>query len=390
MPTIRPSLLELFGAFFRVGLTSFGMAILQSLKQMSLRRGFVSEAEIEEGLALVQLYPGPLMVDLVAYIGYLRRGPWGALAAAAGMLAPATLMMLVLAALYQRYGTLPAVVAMLPGLGALVVGVVLNVTLDFAQKNLNGHADALLALLAFSMGALGGNMVWVVGIGIAAGAVMWRHQQGDKIEKSNASLPWRRLALPSLMGSLLVALAVSALLWPGPSSALLLTFMKIGSIAFGNGATILPIMQQAVVVEHQWLDPAQFSAAIALGQITPGPILNSATFVGWQVAGLAGALAATFAIFAPSIVMTMIFTELFTHVRHLAAVRGAIRGVMASFVGMLAWVTISLGQHAFAQPMAWVLVGAALVALRYLKWDTLRVFGLGLLVWAAAIQLGLI
>lgn len=386
MPTARPGLLELFGAFFRVGLTSFGMAILQNLKQMSLRRGFVSEAEIEEGLALVQLYPGPLMVDLVAYIGYRRRGPWGALAATAGMLAPATLLMLALSALYQRFGALPAVVAMLPGLGALVVGVVLNVTFDFAQKNLKNHADALLALFAFSVGALGVNMVWAVGIGIAAGALMWRHEPDDTIEKSSARLPWRRLALPLLMGGLLVAVAVAALLWPGPTSPLLLTFMKIGSIAFGNGATILPIMQQAVVVERHWLDPAQFSAAIALGQITPGPILNSATFVGWQVGGLAGALASTFAIFAPSVVMTMVFTELFTHVRHLAAVRGAIRGVMASFVGMLAWVTISLGQHVFARPMAWVLAGAALVALRHLKWDTLRVFGLGLLIWAAALQ----
>jgi len=383
-----PSLTALFAAFFRVGLTSFGMAILQNLKLMSLRRGFVTEAEIEEGLALVQLYPGPLMVDLVAYIGYRRRGPLGAVAATAGMLMPATLLMLVLSAAYQRWGDLPQVIAMLPGLGALVVGVILNVTLDFAQKNLKSQSDALLALLAFCVGAMGGNMVWAVGVGIAAGALLWRHERDEAIEKTTTRLPWKRLIVPLFLGCVLVLLALVAALNPGPNSQLLLTFMKIGSIAFGNGATILPIMQQAVVIDHQWLNPGQFSAAIAMGQITPGPILNSATFVGYQVTGVLGAGIATVAIFSPSVVMTMMFTELFVHVRHLAAVRGAIRGVMASFVGMLAWVTISLGAHVFENPLAWVMAGAALVALRYLKWDTLRIFGIGLLLWAAALQWG--
>lgn len=383
MKTSAPSLRDLFGAFFRVGLTSFGMAILQNLKTMALRRGFVSDQEIAEGLALVQLYPGPIMVDLVAFIGYRRRGAAGAIAAVSGFLLPAMLLMLALSAAYRQYGNIPAVASLLPGLGALVVGVVLNVTLDFAQKNLKGGVDALLALFAFALGAFGSNMIWGVLVGIVTGAVRWRREQDEAVTPLSGPLPWRRLVPAAILGSGLVALALVAAWDAQPLAQLLLAFLKIGAIAFGNGATILPIMQQAVVTEHHWLDPTQFSTAIALGQITPGPILNSATFVGYQVAGLAGALASTFAIFAPSIVLTMIFTELFTHVRHLAMVRGAIRGVMASFVGMLAWVTISLGQHAFVQPMAYVLATSALVSLRYFRWDTLRVFGFGLLAWAA-------
>jgi chromate transporter len=148
-------------------------------------------------------------------------------------------------------------------------------------------------------------------------------------------------------------------------------------------------MQQAVVDEHHWLSGPQFAAAIAFGQITPGPMLNSATFVGYQVAGLSGALVATVAIFAPSVVMTMIFTELFVHVRHLAVVRAAIRGVMAAFVGMLAWVAISLGFYVSTQPAAWALVATTLLGVRALKWDTLAVFGIGLLFWVAMLNLGL-
>jgi chromate transporter len=384
-----PRLVDLFAAFFRVGLTSFGMAILQSLKTTALRRGFVSEAEIEEGIALVQLYPGPIMVDLVAFIGYRRRGALGAVFAVGGFLLPATALMLVLAVAYRHYGDLPAVAAMLPGLTALVVGVVLSVAIDMARKNIAGPRDALLALLAFAIGALGGNMLLAVAGGIVGGAIGWRRMPDKPIAATTEALSWRRLAPPLLCAVGLLAAALALALNPGAISDIGLAFMKIGSIAFGNAATILPIMQQAVVDEHRWLTGPQFAAAIAFGQITPGPMLNSATFVGYHVAGLPGALAATTAIFAPSVVMTMIFTELFAHVRHLAPVRAAIRGVMAAFVGMLAWVAISLGFYIATQPAAWVLVAATLLGVRILKRDALTVFGTGLLLWVAMLILNL-
>ncbi|MBI4753996.1 MAG: chromate efflux transporter [Betaproteobacteria bacterium] len=368
------------------------MAILQNLRAMSLRRGFVSAAEIEEGIAMVQLYPGPIMVDLVAFIGYRRRGAWGAIFAVAGFLLPATVLMLVLAAAYRRYGELPQVAALLPGLTALVIGVVLSVTLDIARKNIAHRRDALLALLAFAIGALGGNMLWAVAAGIGIGAAGWRHEPDPAVAESATALSWRRLAPSLLLGAGLLALGFALAVAPGPVDGpgeLVRVFMKIGAIAFGNAATILPVMQQAVVEQHHWLDAPQFAAAIALGQITPGPMLNSATFVGYQVAGLGGGLVATVAIFAPSVVMTMLFTELFVHVRHLAPIRAAIRGVMAAFVGMLAWAAISLGQPLVDRPLAWLLVAATLVALRTLKWDTLKVFAAGLLLWAAELQFGL-
>jgi chromate transporter len=382
---------ELFGAFFRVGLTSFGMAILQNLKAMALRRGFVSEAEIEEGIALVQLYPGPIMVDLVAFIGYRRRGPWGAIVAVSGFLLPATALMLLLAEAYQRYGDLPQVAAMLPGLTALVIGVVLSVTLDIGRKNISALRDGFLALLAFAIGAMGGNMLWAVAAGIGIGAATGQKSPDTEVAKTSEMLAWDRLMIPLLMGAGLLAISfvLAFNISTNTPGELALVFMKIGSIAFGNAATILPVMQQAVVEQHHWLSSPQFAAAIAFGQITPGPMLNSATFIGYYVAGLAGALVATAAIFAPSVVMTMIFTELFVHVRHLAPIRAAIQGVMAAFVGMLVWVAVSLGAPLADKPVAWMLIAGTLVALRILKWDTLRLFVVGLLFWSAAMGLGL-
>jgi len=130
----RTHLVELFAAFFRIGLTSFGMSILQNLKAMTLRRRFLSEQAFREGLALVQLYPGPIMVDLVAFIGYRNHGVLGALAATIGFLLPATVLMLLASAAYLSYGKLPAVEIILSGLNALVVGVVPWLHIDLSSS----------------------------------------------------------------------------------------------------------------------------------------------------------------------------------------------------------------------------------------------------------------
>lgn len=382
-------LIELFTAFFRIGLTSFGMGILQNLKAMTLRRRFLSEQTFREGLALVQLYPGPIMVDLVAFIGYRNRGVLGALVATIGFLLPATALMLLASAAYLSYGNLPAVEIMLPGLNALVVGVVLNVTVDFAQRNLKGGVEAALAIFAFILGVFHVDPLWAIFGGLLLGALVWRSADKSAPAVSPAMFFWSKLIIPGLLCVSLVIIAAWVIYHPSPMGDLVAVFMKIGTVAFGNGATILPVMQQAVVGEHHWLTSSQFSTAIGLGQITPGPILNSATFVGYLVAGPGGALAATFAIFAPSFVMTLVFTELFAHFRHLGVIQGAIRGVMAVFVGLLAGITLSLGQQALTQPMAFVFAAAALVALRFLKWDMLIVLAGGLVAWGGWFYLAL-
>lgn len=184
---IRPVLRDVFSAFLRTGLTSFGMTILQNLKDTAMRQRFVTEAELQEGLALVQLYPGPIMVDLVVFIGYRSRGGAGALAATLGFLLPATAIMVAAAAAYARYGSLPWVGTMLLGLNALVVGVVLSVTIDFARKNVGGAMEVALAMVAFALGFMHINLVWAILGGLLAGAAIWKARDPVQAEPPAAA-----------------------------------------------------------------------------------------------------------------------------------------------------------------------------------------------------------
>ena len=168
-----------------------------------------------------------------------------------------------------------------------------------------------------------------------------------------------------------------------------LSLFKIGAVAFGNGATIIPLIQSEIVDAHHWLTLNQFADGIALGQITPGPFLITATFIGYKMGGILGAALATFAIFSPSFAMTLVFTEVFAHLRNLRAVRGALAGVLASFVGLLAVVLLQLGGVALTRPTSLALAGAAFVAVRWFKIDILWVFLSGLAVWGGLLAAGL-
>ncbi len=379
---------DLFATFFRIGLTSFGMAILQNLKTEAVRRGFVSEQELQEGLALVQLYPGPIVANLVAFVGYKKRGTFGAAAAMLGFLLPAFTLMVLASTAYLKYGSLPGVHTMQEGLNALVVGVLAHVTLHFAEQHIATVPGALFAASVLVVAVMRVNPLWPILGGLLVGAWLWRKKEETTEREGAREFEVSRLMAPGLIAAALLAIALMASLVTSPVSALLLEFMTIGAVAFGNGSTILPVMQEAVVNHRQWLTLGDFGVAIGLGHATPGPVLISATFVGYMVAGLLGALVATFAIFAPSFVMTLVAAELFGLIRHLGAVRGAVQGVMTVFVGLLAHVVLSLGRHTLTEPLAFAFAGLALVGVRYLKQDLLMVFAVGLALWGLLAYMG--
>lgn len=165
---------------------------------------------------------------------------------------------------------------------------------------------------------------------------------------------------------------------------------KIGSVGFGNGFTIVPLIQSEAVEAHHWLNMSQFADGVALGQITPGSFLIIATFIGYKLAGFWGGLLATFTIFSPSFAMTLIFTEVFVRIHNLKPVRGALAGVMASFVGLLAVILLQLGSVALTTPASFALAMAAFVGVRYFKIDILWIFVGGLAIWGGLLASGLI
>jgi chromate transporter len=388
----RVSLLTLFLAHVQTGFTAFGAAIIQKITTLVRTRRWLSEEEMNEGLALVQLYPGPMMVDFTAYTGYKLRGVPGALVCALGFILPSFVLMLALSAIYFSVGNLPWVKPMFTGLEAIVVGIIFQLALDFGARVLKGKVQALIALAAFVALLFKANAVLIVLASLGLGMLLLSPSTDaaqPMTPVQTQALPWRRWVAIGLAAATVIGMALAAAALPTDLGHMALSFFKIGTVAFGNGVTIMPLVQADVVDTYHWLSPAQFADGIALGQITPGPTLITATFVGYKMGGLLGATLATFAVFSPSIVMTLIFTELFTRLRNLRIIRGALAGVMASFVGLLAVMAWQLGGIALLNTAAVALAAAAFVATRFLKWELLWVFAAGLVIWAGVLALGL-
>ena len=389
---LQVSLWTIFTSYFIVGLTAFGMAILQKLKALVMDHHWLSEDEMNDGLAMVQLYPGPLMVDFSAYVGYKLRGVLGAILATTGFILPSFVLMSILSAFYFAAGNLPWVHPLFLGLEALVVGVLLNVTLDMGGRNLQTRTQAVIMALAFAALLFKVNAILIVLVALGLGAWLIRPQTGKKPEAGKPhpvkSASLRQWASIGVVTAVILAVVVFSWSLKSEIGGLALSLFKIGSVAFGNGSAIIPLIQTETVDVHHWMSLSQFADGIALGQITPGPFLITATFIGYKLAGFWGGLLATFAIFSPSFAMTLVFTEVFAHLKNLAPVRGALMGVMASFVGLLAVVLLQLGGVALTTPAALSLAAAAFVAVRWFKVDILWVFLGGVALWGGLLVVG--
>ena len=245
----RVSLWAILFAYLRVGLTAFGMAILQKLKALVVDNHWLSDEEMNEGLALVQLYPGPIMVDFTAYVGYKLRGIPGAIVATTGFILPSFVLMVVLSALYFAAGNLPWVHPLFLGLEALVVGVLFNVTLDLGTRNVRSRTQAVIALLAFIGSLFSASAILLVLLALGIGA--WLIRPAGDASKATGAGQQLRSAEPvtltrwiGIAAVIVVILAVAAFVWALDSDlgAMGLSLFKIGAVAFGNGATIIPLI----------------------------------------------------------------------------------------------------------------------------------------------------
>ena len=242
-------------AFFQVGLTAFGFSIVQKIKSLVIQKGWLTQEEVDEGMALVQLYPGPMMIDFTAYTGYKLRGVTGAFLATLGFILPSFVLIVILSAAYIASGNLPWVHPLFLGLEALIVGVILNVTLDFGSRSLKGPVEAVIALAAFIALLFKANAVLIVLAALAMGTLSLRPQdQKQKSPLSEVAIPspTSRRTWGSILAVIVVILAVAVYSWQLNSDIgrMGLSLFKIGSVAFGNGSTILPLIQNEVVDLH--------------------------------------------------------------------------------------------------------------------------------------------
>ena len=366
MSTPRTSLGELAALFARLGLTSFGgplVHVAMMREEVVRRRGWVDEARFLDLVGATNLIPGPNSTELALHLGWERRRLPGLLVAGFCFITPAVLATLGLAWAYQRYGSLPAVGWVLAGVKPAMLAVVAQAMLPLSKRALKSPLMIFVSVASAAAAWLG-VVEWAVLLG--AGMVGWLE-----------SRPWAK-GSPSLLPVAAIAAAPAAATAISPTS-IFWVFLKTGSLLFGSGYVLLAFMRTDLVEHHHWLTEPQLLDAIAAGQLTPGPVFSTATFVGYLLSGPWGALAATVGIFLPAFVLVALSGPLVPRMRASKGAGAVLDAVNAASLALMAVVTVELGR---ATLVDWpsVLIAAAALALAFgLKWSSTRLLALGAL-----------
>lgn len=364
----------LFLSFLKIGLVGFGggVAVLAQIRALTVRKRFwLTDSEFAEALALAQSLPGTSAGNSVTYIGLRLRGWRGAAVALTGFILPSMLMMVGLAIVYKHIRNFPDTQRFFHGLNGAVVALILVTAWRMGKNILTQRWQWWLAVLSFLTVALLDatvlEVVLVAGlIGIyidsfgetqlrtlrnlrTIGArrrarVRMRLAKRRRSRKEQLKADEEREESMTLrsIGVLAVAMPLAAKL--GLLLTLSAIFLRIGSVTFGGGLVMVPLIESEVVNNHHWLTHQEFADAFALGQITPGPVLITATFVGYRVAGTLGALVATISIFLPAFLMTIAAASSLRRFRNNKQVQAFLRGITPAVVGLLVAAALSVGR----------------------------------------------
>jgi chromate transporter len=371
-----PSLWSLFFDFLKIGATAFGgfMALISVVQhQIVERRKLLSQNEMLDGISLATILPGPVAVNVVAYTGYRLRGGPGALVCAVGVILPAFVLIVCLSEAYFRWGHVPTVNKLFLGFVPAVAAIIVNVAWGMARKAKPGVAEIALAIAAFLLLVLKGGSYTALLIIAAAGLIGWLvfGRFSDRTTADAHDPPRRRKQKQARLLAIDAPFVVAALLAfdAGLAAKLFLTFAGMSVLLFGGGFVVIPLIEQIIVNEHAWLSHQEFVDAIALGQVTPGPILISAAFIGYKLMGLAGATVATVGIFLPPAVLMVLGANVLSRARNSRDVQAGLRGVRAAVIGMIAAAAWSVGATAVMGWQSGAIFLAAFVALLRLRID---------------------
>jgi len=359
-----PSIQELFGSFFRLGLTAFGgPAMVAQIRKIAVgKKEWLSDASFRDGVALCQMVPGATAMQAAAYVGLRSRGIGGAAASFIGFGLPACILMLILSALYARAHALPAVVSVFSGLQVVVVAIVAHAAFTFGKTWLKDWKGALIALVAAVMFGFGVHPIEVILFAGLCGLGLYHRQIFPAAEASDDREPYSLKPLPVIL--LITALAfVLLFLFQRQFFDLAFLMTKVDLFAFGGGFSSLPLMFNEVVNVRAWMDSLTFLDGIALGQVTPGPIVITATFIGYLQYGLPGGVIATVFIFLPSFLMVVGTVPYYDRLRSSPYFNRALRGILFSFVGLLLSVTIRFGLNVPWDAIRIILAGGTFAAL---------------------------
>ena len=360
---------ELARLFLKLGFVAFGgpaAHIAMYEDEVVRRRGWMSREHFLDLVGATNLIPGPNSTEMTMHVGYERAGRWGLVVAGLAFVLPAVLVTGALAWLYVRFGTLPAAAPFLDGIKPAVLAIILGAVWRLgrtAAKSVPVLAVGVAVLMAVLFGV---NEVAALLLGGVVGMVWLRLGSGRTTDRS-LLLPVP-LGTPSLkppgLGTLGVGLgaaAVGAPLWK-----LGLFFLKVGAILYGSGYVLIAFLHGDLVAGYGWLTDQQLLDAVAIGQFTPGPVLSTATFIGYVIAGLPGAVVATVGIFLPSFFFVSILNPLIPRLRSWSWTAAFLDSINVSALALMVAVTLELGAVVLTAWPAWTIAAlAAVLTLRF-------------------------
>jgi chromate transporter len=356
---------NLFLSFLRLGLTAFGgPAMIAYIKELSVNHNkWLDEETFKDGVSLCQSIPGATAMQMAAYVGLRSNGLMGALLSYAGFGLPAFILMLILSVAYVSAHELPFAVSLFKGLQVIVVAIIANATYSFGKGIFKNYREILIALISAVLLWLGVSP-FVVIIGAALAGTVLLMNTGSPILPTDIRKSSQREFKQVMLLFFIFLAGLAGLSIVNIKLFKLATLMlKIDLFAFGGGFGSVPLMLHEIVDVRKWVDGKTFMDGIALGQVTPGPIVITATFVGYLMYGFAGALVATMAVFTPSFLILAVVTPFFDRLKTSNFFMRATKGILATFVGLLFYATIK-----FASAVPWdvariLFVSGALTAL---------------------------
>ncbi|GIK36622.1 MAG: chromate transporter [Chloroflexota bacterium] len=354
--TAPPDLAEVVFFFLKLGVTAFGgpaahIALMHD--ELVKRRKWLDEQRFLDLLGATNLIPGPNSTEMTIHLGFVRAGWPGLILAGVCFITPAALITLALAWAYVRYGTTPAADRLLYGVKPVIMAVIAQALWSLTPKAIKGLLTGGVGLAVLILYFFGFNeiMLLIVGGLVVMLGQNWRQRPRPGLTILMAGLPG--------LGMPLVATPVSLL-------QLFLIFLKIGSVLYGSGYVLLAFLRADLVVRLGWLTDPQLLDAIAIGQVTPGPVFSTATFIGYILAGPSGALLATLGIFLPSFVFVALSNPLIPRLRSSPWTGSLLDGVNVTSLGLMAAVTWQLGRASLVDPLTIALaLAAAVLLLRY-------------------------
>ncbi len=377
-------LLLLIRVFFKVGLTSFGghaalVAVVQ--REMVEEKQLIEEKVILNALSIASVLPGPLAVNVVTYLGYKIAGWLGALVSLASVLIPPFFMMIGLALVYSKYGSVGDINIFLEGVVAVIVGLIASVCYRLFKNNVKSTWQIVLSILVAFLSFYFNSYLWIIVFIVAGGCIgviadrIFRindRSEDDKVISLTIGKSFW-IGLVCFVSGLVLLLFVTK----GIYSDLFREFSKVSLTLFGGGYVMIPILHDIIVERHSWLSGEEFALAISFGQITPGPILVSATYVGYQLAGFAGALLATLGIFVPSALLMVVVGSVFDKFQEKNLLSAIMAGVRPVVIALIFYSTWLLGGAENITAFTIIVAIGAFVSITFLKVNYLLVIPVG-------------